>query len=58
MKWNWEHAIQMGLEVEPVVDEETGEPSTFLGIPLTTVGEYRRYDDESLEGQTMRTPLR
>jgi len=31
MKWNWEHAIQMGLEVEPVVDEETGEVIDYSG---------------------------
>lgn len=31
MKWNWEHAIQMGLEVEEVVDEETGEIIDYTG---------------------------
>ena len=25
MKWNWEHAQQMGLQVDEVVDKETGE---------------------------------
>jgi hypothetical protein len=31
MKWNWEHAIQMGLEVEEAVDEETGEVLDYVG---------------------------
>ena len=31
MKWNWEHAIQMGLEVEQTVDEETGEVLDYGG---------------------------
>ena len=31
MKWNWEHAIQMGLEVNEVVDEETGEILDYTG---------------------------
>ena len=25
MKWNWEHARQMGLQVNEIVDESTGE---------------------------------
>jgi len=25
MKWSWEHAKQMGFQVEDVIDEETGE---------------------------------
>ena len=31
MKWNWEHAIQMGLEVNEVLDEETGEVLDYNG---------------------------
>ena len=31
MKWNWEHAIQMGLEVDEVVDEDTGEVLDYTG---------------------------
>ena len=31
MKWNWEHAMQMGLEVEAVADEETGEIVDYRG---------------------------
>jgi hypothetical protein len=31
MKWNWEHAIQMGLEVNEVIDEETGEVVDYNG---------------------------
>ena len=31
MKWNWEHAIQMGLEVDTIVDEETGEILDYTG---------------------------
>ena len=31
MKWNWEHAMQMGLEVDTIVDEETGEILDYTG---------------------------
>ena len=31
MKWNWEHAIQMGLEVNTVVDKDTGEITDYNG---------------------------
>jgi hypothetical protein len=31
MKWNWEHAKQMGLDVKEVVDEETGEIINYEG---------------------------
>ena len=31
MKWNWEHAQQMGLEVKEVIDEETGEVVNYEG---------------------------
>jgi hypothetical protein len=31
MKWNWEHAIQMGLEVDEEVDTETGEVLDYTG---------------------------
>jgi hypothetical protein len=31
MKWNWEHATQMGLEVKRVVDEKTGELLDYEG---------------------------
>ena len=31
MKWNWEHAIQMGLKVNEVVDETTGEIVDYNG---------------------------
>ena len=31
MKWNWEHAKQMGLQVDEVVDEETGEITNYEG---------------------------
>jgi hypothetical protein len=31
MKWNWEHAIQMGLEVNEIVDEKTGEILDYTG---------------------------
>ena len=31
MKWNWEHAIQMGLKVNEVVDETTGEIVDYTG---------------------------
>ena len=31
MKWSWEHAKMMGLEVEEIVDEETGEITNFKG---------------------------
>jgi hypothetical protein len=31
MKWNWEHAKQMGLQFNEVVDEKTGEITNFEG---------------------------
>ena len=31
MKWSWEHAKQMGLEINEVVDEETGEVTDYNG---------------------------
>ena len=31
MKWNWEHAQQMGLQVDEVVDEKTGEIVNYEG---------------------------
>tara|TARA_R110002020_G_scaffold136857_3_gene305496 strand:- start:7967 stop:9043 length:1077 start_codon:yes stop_codon:yes gene_type:complete len=31
MKWNWEYAKQMGLEVEEVIDKETGEVENYEG---------------------------
>jgi hypothetical protein len=31
MKWNWEHAKQMGLQVDEVVDKETGEVVNYEG---------------------------
>ena len=31
MKWNWEHAMQMGLEVNEVIDDETGEVVDYTG---------------------------
>jgi len=32
MKWNWEHAQQMGFEMDPVVDKETGEIIDYKGF--------------------------
>jgi hypothetical protein len=31
MKWNWEHAVQMGLEITPVPDPTTGEITSYEG---------------------------
>ena len=31
MKWNWEHAKQMGLQVDEVIDEDTGEITNYEG---------------------------
>ena len=31
MKWNWEHATQMGLQVQSIVDESTGEVLNYEG---------------------------
>ena len=31
MKWNWEHAKQMGLQVEEIVDKDTGEITNYEG---------------------------
>jgi len=36
MKWNWEHAIQMGFKVNPVVDESTGEITNYDGFFIYT----------------------
>lgn len=32
MKWSWEHAMEMGLQVEEVFDEETGELINYEGF--------------------------
>lgn len=32
MKWNWDHARQMGFEMEEVVDESTGEVVDYKGF--------------------------
>jgi len=34
MKWNWDHAKQMGFELNEVVDEETGEIVDYKGFFL------------------------
>jgi len=34
MKWNWEHAQQMGFEMNPVADPETGEIIDYKGFFL------------------------
>jgi hypothetical protein len=34
MKWNWEHATQMGLQINEVVDKETGEILDYNGFFL------------------------
>jgi hypothetical protein len=34
MKWSWEHAKQMGFQVEDVVDQETGEVVDYKGFFL------------------------
>jgi len=31
MKWNWEHAVQMGLDIKTIVDETTGEVLNYEG---------------------------
>ena len=31
MKWNWEHATQMGLDINIERDEETGEVIDYNG---------------------------
>jgi len=31
MKWNWEHAKQMGLQIDEVIDKETGEIIDYTG---------------------------
>lgn len=36
MKWSWEHAIQMGLEVNEIVDKETGEVIDYDGFFIYT----------------------
>lgn len=34
MKWNWEHAMQMGLQVNEEINEETGEIENYSGFFL------------------------
>ena len=34
MKWSWEHAKQMGFQVEDIVDQETGEVTDYKGFFL------------------------
>jgi len=36
MKWSWEHVMQMGLQVNEVVDKETGEITDYNGFFLYT----------------------
>jgi len=36
MKWSWEHAKQMGFQIEDVVDESTGEIIDYKGFFLYT----------------------
>lgn len=36
MKWSWEHVMQMGLQVNEVVDTETGEITDYNGFFLYT----------------------
>jgi len=36
MKWSWEHAREMGLELQEVVDEETGEITDYEGFFIYT----------------------
>ena len=36
MKWSWEHAKQMGFQIEDVVDESTGEVLDYKGFFLYT----------------------
>jgi hypothetical protein len=31
MKWSWEHAKMMGLEIDEIVDETTGEIVNYSG---------------------------
>ena len=34
MKWSWNHAQQMGFQIDPVVDKETGEITNYKGFFL------------------------
>jgi RecA/RadA recombinase len=34
MKWSWEHAKQMGFQVEDIIDTETGEVTDYKGFFL------------------------
>mgnify|MGYP003342329960 FL=1 len=36
MKWSWEHAKQMGFEVQEVVDKSTGEVTDYNGFFIYT----------------------
>ena len=59
MKWNWDHAQQMGFEIEPIVNETTGEVTDYKGFfiytdrgQLNTVEDVAAFIADMLDEQT------
>jgi len=60
MKWNWEHAQMMGFEMDPVVDETTGEIIDYKGFflyvdrtSLNTIEDVSAFIADLLNEQTL-----
>ena len=58
MKWNWEHAMEMGFEVNEVVDESTGEITDYEGFfiyadreTLNSIEDVASFIGTMLDGQ-------
>jgi len=58
MKWSWEHAKLMGLEFEEVIDEKTGEVSSYEGFfiyvdrsTLKTIEDVAEFINATLDDQ-------
>jgi RecA/RadA recombinase len=59
MKWSWEHAMEMGLKVEEVYDQETGELVNYEGFflyadrgSLHTIEDVAAYIADLIDEQT------
>jgi RecA/RadA recombinase len=58
MKWSWEHAKMMGLQVEDVIDEDTGEVVDYKGFfiytdrsSITTIEDVASFINDLLDEQ-------
>jgi hypothetical protein len=59
MKWNWDHARQMGFEMEEVIDQDTGEVVDYKGFfvytdrgSLTTIEDVASFIADMLDEQS------